>query len=65
MGWKASLALILLMLVIIFTLQNYEVVQVKFLLWQLEASRAVVLFLTLLTGFIIGLVASFIKHNKE
>jgi len=63
MNWKISVILILLMLVIIFTLQNYEVVQVKFLFWQFEASRAIVLFLTMLIGFVIGLVVSFIKRQ--
>lgn len=63
MNWKMAVILTLLALVIIFTLQNYEVVQVKFLLWQFEASRAIVLFVTLLIGFIIGLVVSFIKRQ--
>ena len=63
MNWKVGVILILLILVVIFTAQNYEVVQIKFLLWQFEASRAIVLFLTLLVGFAIGLAVSFIKRQ--
>ncbi len=50
------IGLILLILVVVFTLQNTESVQLRFLLWQAQVSRALVLFIFLAIGIALGLV---------
>ena len=40
--------------VFIFVFQNMQVVEVKFLLWSLTVSRALILFITLAIGLIVG-----------
>jgi len=64
MNWKIALAVILFLIVVIFTLQNTEIVEVDFFFWSFEASRAIVLFLTLLMGALIGWTISFIVHKE-
>jgi anti-anti-sigma factor len=51
--------------VVVFTSQNYEAVKVKFLLWTFEASRAVVLFLAILIGIIVGWAISVAERKKN
>ena len=58
MNWKLIVALALLLLIVIFAVQNYEVVEIKFLFWSFRASRAIIIFLTLILGFAIGWLAS-------
>ena len=65
MNWKIISILILLLLAVIFTTQNYEAIKVKFLFWTFEASRAIVLFLTILIGIIIGWVISVAGRKKS
>ena len=60
MNWKWVLILILLLLLVIFTAQNYEVVQIRFLFWSFQTSRAIVVFSTLCIGIIIGWISSVI-----
>ena len=59
MSWKVTLILFLVLVVAVFIIQNHEITNVKFLLWSLEASKAIVLFLTLLMGIVIGGVISY------
>lgn len=63
MNWKLILILTLLLLVVIFTAQNHEVVKVKFLFWSFEASSAFILFLDLLIGIIIGWAICFVGRK--
>jgi len=58
MNWKWVVVLTLLLLLVIFTVQNYEVVKIQFLLWSFQTSRALVIFLALTIGFIIGAIIS-------
>ena len=65
MDWKWLFVLILLLLLVIFTAQNYEVVEISFLFWSFKTSRAIILFVTLLIGVIIGwIIALVIKRQK-
>jgi uncharacterized integral membrane protein len=41
-------------LLVIFTAQNYEVVELRFLFWKLEMSRAILMFGFLSAGSLIG-----------
>ncbi len=52
--FKLILGGILLLLGIIFAVQNSTVVEVKFLVWSARMSQAVVIFLAGATGTIIG-----------
>ena len=58
MSWKWFLLLMLLVLLVIFTTQNYELVKIQFLFWSFKTSRAIVIFATLFIGIIIGWVGS-------
>jgi len=61
MNWKWVLILALLLLLVIFTTQNYEIVEIKFLLWNFAANRAIVIFFFLITGVVIGRALNLIK----
>ena len=63
MSWKWILTILLLIFLIIFTMQNYEVVTIQFLFWSFQTSRTIIIFVTLLIGIIIGLFISFKKRE--
>jgi putative membrane protein len=69
MQFKMYLTLALLLLVVIFTVQNATVVPVNFLFWKIEISRALLIFFTFVIGVIVGWVAHSYKqharHNKR
>jgi len=65
MNWKPIVAFILLLLIVVFAVQNYDVVEIKFLLWSFRASRAIIIFLTLMLGFTIGWLVSLIPKGKD
>ena len=48
-----------LLLALIFTLQNAEVVSVRFLFWEFSMSRVILLFLV----FVFGVIAGWILHG--
>lgn len=54
MKFAATTAFILLTLLMIFAVQNAAVVQIRFLLWEFEFPRSLLIFLTLLIGIVIG-----------
>ena len=54
MNGKIIAVICLLLLLVIFTAQNYEIVTINFLFWSFRTSRAILLFVTLLIGFISG-----------
>lgn len=63
MNWKWLLVSILLLLLVIFTAQNYQIVEIKFLFWSFKTSRAIILFSTLLTGIVTGWVTTLIRKS--
>lgn len=63
MNWKIILILILAVFVMIFIFQNHENTKVNFLLWSLQSSKAIVLFLTLLVGIFMGGIISFVARK--
>ena len=66
MNFKIGLVAIFILIALIFLAQNYDVVTVKFLLWDLSMSRAVLLFFSLLIGFIIGwFLNSYLSYRKD
>ncbi len=54
MKTKLSLVMVLLLAVIIFTLQNTEMISIRFLFWDFSLSRALMLFLVLAIGILLG-----------
>ena len=56
MTWKWIVVVTVLVIVIVFTAQNYESVQIKFLAWSFKSSSAVMIFITLVIGFLTGLL---------
>jgi uncharacterized integral membrane protein len=54
MNVKGIVILILLVALVIFTAQNYEVVEVRFLVWSFVTSRALVIFAAMAMGVVIG-----------
>ena len=66
MNFKITLVVILVCLALIFLAQNIQVVTVSFLLWEISMSRAVLIFFTLLIGFIIGwFLNSYLSYRKD
>ena len=54
--WKLITALGLLGLLVIFSIQNAEELQVRFLFWTLTTRRALMLFIVLVVGIVLGWV---------
>lgn len=66
MNFKITLVIILVCLALIFLAQNIQVVTVSFLFWEVSMSRAVLLFFSLLIGFIIGwFLNSYLSYRKD
>jgi len=62
---KLYLGLALLFLIVIFTLQNVEVVTIKFFFWDLSISRAIMIFLVLAIGILLGWAfAEVARHSR-
>jgi len=57
--------IVLLLGVVVFTLQNTEQVQVRFLFWQFGASRALMLFIVLAVGFVSGWLAKSLQDRHH
>ncbi|MFC1614017.1 LapA family protein [Gemmatimonadota bacterium] len=64
MKYKVFAGIVLLLLVILFTIQNAELTTVKFLLWELQFSRALLLFVVFASGILIGWVLGSIYKPK-
>jgi lipopolysaccharide assembly protein A len=66
MSFKVGLVAILALVVLIFLAQNVEVVKVSFLFWEISMSRAILLFFSLLIGFIAGwFLNSYLSYRKN
>jgi putative membrane protein len=56
--------LIIIILVAIFSVQNAIPATITFFFWRFEASLAIVIFLSVLTGLIIGVTIAFLLRIK-
>jgi len=66
MSYKLILTLLLTGLVLIFVIQNASVVEIKYLLWSFEISRALLYFILFSAGIIIGwLLNSYSRLRKK
>ena len=62
---KIVIAVLLTVLLIIFVLQNTEIVIVNFWFWDLSLPRALLLFVTFAVGLIIGLIIPSTKKGSD
>lgn len=65
MNWRWIIILILLLFLVIFTVQNYEIVKIRFLIWSFQTSRAIVIFSTLFTGIVIGWISAYLRRRNS
>jgi uncharacterized integral membrane protein len=61
---KLTLSLILAGVVLLFTLQNTQIVEVQLLFWKLSMSRVLLILLLLVVGAILGWVAHSVYRNR-
>ena len=62
MKLKLAVAAFVAFLLVIFTAQNYQVVELRFLFWKLEMSRAVMITALFFGGFSVGLLVSNVRR---
>ncbi len=60
---KVYAGLGLLILVVLFTLQNTETVPISFLFWEFRISRALMIFAIFVIGVLVGIFSSYLKRN--
>lgn len=65
MNIKAYIGLALLLLVVVFIVQNATVVDIRFLLWNISMSRSLMIFFVLAIGIIIGWFTAGHFHKKR
>jgi uncharacterized integral membrane protein len=68
MNFKAYIGLALMLLAVIFIVQNVAVVEIQFLLWKISTSRSLMIFIVLAIGIVIGWITAghfFRKKLKE
>ncbi len=53
----------LLILVVLFTLQNTETVPISFLFWEFRISRALVIFMVFVIGVLVGISSNYLKRR--
>lgn len=65
MNWKIYSAMAALALMIIFVLQNMDVVSVEFLIWQIQASRVIIYLSMFLIGALLGWLACSLHRRQD
>lgn len=66
MNFKLIVIIILASIGVIFLIQNVSAVEVSFLFWSISMSRALLIFFTLVVGFILGwFLHSYLSYRKE
>jgi uncharacterized integral membrane protein len=65
MNFKAYTGMALLLLVVIFIVQNAAVVEIQFLFWKLSMSRSLMIFFVLAIGIVIGWITAGHLHRKR
>lgn len=65
MNSRLILVLGLIALVVLFIIQNVVVVEIRFLFWSVAMSRALLMFLLLTVGIIIGWSLHGYVHHKQ
>jgi len=65
MNSKSIFAIFLILLVVIFTVQNTEMVTIKFLMFEISMSRVLVILGCFLLGLLSGVLLSYRQRNKK
>lgn len=66
MNLKLTLVLMLSSLAVIFIVQNAVVVEISFLFWRASISSALLIFFTLMVGFVLGwFLHSYFLYRKS
>ena len=60
---KVYAGLGLLILVVLFTLQNTETVPISFLFWEFRISRALMILMIFVVGVLVGISSSYLKRR--
>ncbi len=53
----------LLILVVLFTLQNTETVPISFLFWEFRISRALMILMIFVVGVLVGISSNYLKRR--
>ncbi len=62
---KTIVFIVLAILIVIFTIQNTQVVEIKFFIWQTSISKALVLLSTLFIGIILGWLITWAGYSHR
>lgn len=62
---RAYIGLALLLLVVVFIVQNAAVVEIQFFFWNISMSRSLMIFFVLAIGIIIGWLTASHFHRKR
>lgn len=62
MKFKTILAIVIATIIVIFSLQNAEVTDVKFLFWKLSISRVLIILGSFSIGVVVGILVSMKKR---
>lgn len=62
---KTTIIIVFAVLVVVFTLQNTEVVNIKLWFWQVNTSRALMIVLSIAVGIIFGMLLPAFKKYKR
>lgn len=65
MHWKLIILLVLSLLLVMFAVQNYEVVSIQFLFWSFQTSRTIILFGAFFVGVLVGVIAVLVKGRQS
>ncbi|MBU1086905.1 MAG: LapA family protein [Candidatus Omnitrophica bacterium] len=65
MNWKMGVVAGLIGLLLVFIMQNQTPVKVSFLFWSFATSRAMIIFITLLCGFVSGWVSALFIRKRS
>jgi len=66
MNAKLLLLLFLLVIAVLFIVQNVAAVEIQFLFWSLQLSRSLLMLLFLITGILIGwFLHAYLKHRRS
>jgi uncharacterized integral membrane protein len=65
MNLKLLLMLMLSSVAVVFVAQNVAVVEIRFLFWRASMSSALLIFFTLMTGFVLGwFMHGYLVHRR-
>jgi len=66
MNLKLALVLVLSSFVVVFLVQNFAIVEISFLYWRASMSGALLMFFTLMIGFVLGwFLHSYFLYRKS